>query len=124
MTCIHCRLRPCFNKKLANMPTASTRFRRGLKSIHRQAREFKIVAKGLLSTRHPLQAHVIPMRLQRVPRREQPLSYDLEFARLAVDRLQSSPEARRRSWHIREFFIKTWPEAAVNASHSNGCFCA
>src|SRR5438067_3401283 len=62
MTCIHCRLRPCFNKKLANMPTASTRLRRGLKSIHRQAREFKIVAKGLLSTRHPLQAHVIPMR--------------------------------------------------------------
>src|SRR5204862_1387013 len=44
------------------MPTPSTRLRRGLKSIHRQAREFKIVAKGLLSTRHPLQAHVIPMR--------------------------------------------------------------
>jgi MoaA/NifB/PqqE/SkfB family radical SAM enzyme len=44
------------------MPTPSRRLRRGLKSIHRQAREFKIVAKGLLSTRHPLQAHVIPMR--------------------------------------------------------------
>src|SRR5919201_6154181 len=44
------------------MPTASTRLRRGLKSIHRRAREFKIVAKGLVSTRHPLQAHVIPMR--------------------------------------------------------------
>ena len=36
--------------------------RRALKGVHRRFREAKIVTWGLLSTRHPLQAHVIPMR--------------------------------------------------------------
>jgi MoaA/NifB/PqqE/SkfB family radical SAM enzyme len=42
--------------------TAKTRLRRSVKAMHRRLREIKIVAWGLLSTRHPLQAHIIPMR--------------------------------------------------------------
>jgi MoaA/NifB/PqqE/SkfB family radical SAM enzyme len=37
-------------------------FRRTWKRVHRRAREFKMVARGLLSTAHPVMAHVIPMR--------------------------------------------------------------
>src|SRR5437763_32407 len=44
------------------MSSFVTRFRRSLKGMHRRSREFKIVVKGLLSTRHPVQAQIIPMR--------------------------------------------------------------
>jgi MoaA/NifB/PqqE/SkfB family radical SAM enzyme len=37
-------------------------FRRTWKRVHRRAREFKMVARGLLSAAHPVMAHVIPMR--------------------------------------------------------------
>src|SRR5690348_18349934 len=44
------------------MPTLSLRFRRTLKGTHRRLREWKMIARGLASTRHPVLAHVIPMR--------------------------------------------------------------
>src|SRR5271169_1653407 len=36
--------------------------RRAWKAIHRRARELRMIAKGLISTGHPVLAHVIPMR--------------------------------------------------------------
>src|SRR5215472_12290517 len=42
--------------------SARTKARRRVREIHRRLREAKIVVWGLLSTRHPLQAHIIPMR--------------------------------------------------------------
>ncbi|MGZ4812522.1 MAG: radical SAM protein [Terriglobales bacterium] len=44
------------------MPTAAVRFRRRLNAIHRRSREWKMIAKALVSTRHPVLAHIIPMR--------------------------------------------------------------
>src|SRR5437588_6135083 len=38
------------------------RIRRRLKAGHRTFRELKMIAKGLLSTDHPIQVHIIPMR--------------------------------------------------------------
>ena len=38
------------------------RIRRRLKAAHRTFRELKMIAKGLLSTDHPVQVHIIPMR--------------------------------------------------------------
>jgi len=40
----------------------SKRVRRALKSAARRVREIRMIAKGLISTRHPILAHVIPMR--------------------------------------------------------------
>src|SRR5438067_5859653 len=44
------------------MPDVACRFRRSWKYIHRRLREWRMVGKGLLSTDHPVLAHVIPMR--------------------------------------------------------------
>jgi MoaA/NifB/PqqE/SkfB family radical SAM enzyme len=44
------------------MADSRTRLRRRLKAVHRTFRELKMIAKGLLSTDHPIQVHVIPMR--------------------------------------------------------------
>jgi MoaA/NifB/PqqE/SkfB family radical SAM enzyme len=44
------------------MADTSVRIRRRLKSVHRTFREVKMVAKGLASTDHPVQVHIIPMR--------------------------------------------------------------
>src|SRR5690349_5771252 len=44
------------------MANAGIRFRRVLKAANRRARELRMIAKGLLSTSHPIQAHIIPMR--------------------------------------------------------------
>jgi MoaA/NifB/PqqE/SkfB family radical SAM enzyme len=41
---------------------ARKKIRRKLLAAHRKLREFRMIAKGLLSTRHPLLAHVIPTR--------------------------------------------------------------
>src|SRR5947207_8760507 len=43
------------------MPPAK-RLKRAWNRIHRRAREIRMIAKGLASTRHPILAHVIPMR--------------------------------------------------------------
>src|SRR5436309_2524786 len=43
------------------MPAAK-RLKRAWNRIHRRAREIRMIAKGLASTRHPILAHVIPMR--------------------------------------------------------------
>jgi len=37
-------------------------FRRGWKAVSRRVREFRMIGHGLASTRHPILAHVIPMR--------------------------------------------------------------
>src|ERR1700680_281006 len=42
--------------------TARKKIRRKLLAAHRKLREFRMIAKGLLSTRHPLLAHIIPVR--------------------------------------------------------------
>ncbi len=44
------------------MPTHTIRLRRSLKAIHRRSREWMMIFKGLVSTDHPVLAHVIPMR--------------------------------------------------------------
>jgi MoaA/NifB/PqqE/SkfB family radical SAM enzyme len=36
--------------------------RKRLLAVHRKLREFRMIAKGLASTRHPLLVHIIPMR--------------------------------------------------------------
>ena len=36
--------------------------RRKRNAVHRRLREFRMIAKGLLSTRHPILAHLIPIR--------------------------------------------------------------
>ncbi len=38
------------------------KFRRRLRAIQRRAREVRMIAKGLLSTDHPVMAHIIPIR--------------------------------------------------------------
>ncbi|MGH9453109.1 MAG: radical SAM protein [Terriglobia bacterium] len=44
------------------MPDRTLRLRRRLRSIHRNLREFRLLAKGVLSTDHPIMAHIIPIR--------------------------------------------------------------
>src|SRR5215831_14815490 len=44
------------------MAETGTRIRRRLKAAHRTFRELTMIAKGLLSTDHPIQVHIIPMR--------------------------------------------------------------
>lgn len=41
---------------------ARTKIRRRLLAAHRTARSWRMVAKGLVSTKHPLLAHIIPIR--------------------------------------------------------------
>ncbi|MEW5975549.1 MAG: radical SAM protein [Acidobacteriota bacterium] len=40
----------------------SIRLRRKLRFLHRRARELRMIARGLMSTRHPILAHIIPVR--------------------------------------------------------------
>jgi MoaA/NifB/PqqE/SkfB family radical SAM enzyme len=42
--------------------TFGRKVRRKLRAVHRKLREARMLAKGLVSTRHPLLVHVIPMR--------------------------------------------------------------
>jgi len=44
------------------MPTLATRLRRKMQAGHRRLRELQMIGKGLLSTDHIVQAHIIPMR--------------------------------------------------------------
>src|SRR5205807_3017712 len=44
------------------MAFLQTKFRRRLKKAHRTLRELGMIAKGLVSTDHPIQVHIIPMR--------------------------------------------------------------
>src|SRR5258708_18517695 len=44
------------------MPALKQRIRRRLKAVGRKLREIRMVAKGLASTGHPIQVHIIPMR--------------------------------------------------------------
>ena len=44
------------------MPTLGLRLRRKLKAISRRAREWRMIARGLASTDHPVLAHIVPIR--------------------------------------------------------------
>ena len=44
------------------MADSSTRISRRLRAVRRTFREVKMIAKGLVSTGHPIQVHIIPMR--------------------------------------------------------------
>src|SRR5579862_146339 len=44
------------------MSTFGFRLRRNLVAFHRRAREAQMLASGLLSTKHPVLAHIIPIR--------------------------------------------------------------
>ena len=44
------------------MASPAVRFRRRFNAIHRRSREWMMIAKALVSTRHPVLAHIIPMR--------------------------------------------------------------
>ena len=48
-------------RRLKRMASRLT-IRRRLLAAHRKLRELRMIAKGLVSTRHPLLAHIIPMR--------------------------------------------------------------
>jgi MoaA/NifB/PqqE/SkfB family radical SAM enzyme len=45
-----------------SMPDRAFQLRRGRKSITRRMRELRMIARGALSTRHPIMAHIIPIR--------------------------------------------------------------
>ena len=51
----------CLNRATF-MATLSTRIRRRINAARRTFRELKMIGKGLLSTAHPIQVHIIPMR--------------------------------------------------------------
>src|SRR5260370_25292096 len=42
--------------------TAKTRLRRQLRFLRTRARELKMIGKALVSTKHPILVHIIPMR--------------------------------------------------------------
>jgi len=44
------------------MPTWGLRVRRRVKAMHRRSREWMMIAKGLVSTDHPILAHLVPIR--------------------------------------------------------------
>src|SRR5260370_25553807 len=44
------------------MPDRALRMRRGWKSFARRMRELRMIAYGAISTRHPIMAHIIPIR--------------------------------------------------------------
>jgi len=44
------------------MPTLGTKLRRRINWCHRRAREIRMIARGLVSTDHPVLAHLIPVR--------------------------------------------------------------
>src|SRR5262245_50176421 len=44
------------------MADTGTKIRRRLRAVQRTFREIKMIAKGLRSTDHPIQVHIIPMR--------------------------------------------------------------
>ncbi|MGB9103241.1 MAG: radical SAM protein, partial [Terriglobales bacterium] len=44
------------------MALPAVRFRRRFNAIHRRSREWMMIAKALVSTRHPVLAHIILMR--------------------------------------------------------------
>jgi MoaA/NifB/PqqE/SkfB family radical SAM enzyme len=44
------------------MASAAVRIRRSYNAMHRRTREWRMIAKALVSTRHPVLAHIIPMR--------------------------------------------------------------
>src|SRR6266404_3739622 len=44
------------------MPDTAFRLRRGWRSLARRMRELRVIVKGGLSTRHPIMAHIIPIR--------------------------------------------------------------
>src|ERR1700720_4340115 len=44
------------------MPTSALRLRRAWKSYTRRMRELRMIAYGAISTRHPIMAHIIPIR--------------------------------------------------------------
>src|SRR5215471_18542713 len=44
------------------MANRAFRIRRGWKSFTRRMRELRMIARGALSTRHPILAHIIPTR--------------------------------------------------------------
>src|ERR1700726_2486712 len=45
-----------------DLMTFQKRFRRKLRSTLRHLREWRMIVKGLASTRHPVDAHIIPIR--------------------------------------------------------------
>lgn len=55
-------LPPARQKESAALMTLRKKIRKGLRAAHRKLREARMLAKGLLSTRHPLLVHIIPMR--------------------------------------------------------------
>ncbi len=44
------------------MPDRAFRLRRDIVALNRRVRELRLIAKGALSTRHPVMAHIIPIR--------------------------------------------------------------
>src|SRR5436853_3134180 len=44
------------------MPTVAVQLRRHKKAMARRLREARMIAKGVVSTDHPVQAHIVPIR--------------------------------------------------------------
>ena len=44
------------------MPNLARRLRRQKNAMHRRWREFTMIVRGVVSTDHPVQAHIVPIR--------------------------------------------------------------
>src|SRR5713101_5404018 len=44
------------------MPTLGFKFRRDVRALNRRYREWRMIAKGVVSKDHPVMAHIIPIR--------------------------------------------------------------
>jgi MoaA/NifB/PqqE/SkfB family radical SAM enzyme len=77
------------------MATVAVRLRRSYNAMHRRSREWRMIAKALVSTRHPVLAHIIPMRrcnlscayCNEYDATSKPVSLETMFAR--IDKLAS-----------------------------------
>ncbi len=52
----------CCNECLNHMPKKNRKLRRTMIAVHRRLRELAMIAKALVSTDHPVMAHIIPIR--------------------------------------------------------------
>jgi MoaA/NifB/PqqE/SkfB family radical SAM enzyme len=50
------------SRRFLEIVTTRKKIRRKVLAAHRKLREFRMIAKGLVSTRHPLLVHIIPIR--------------------------------------------------------------
>ena len=86
------------------MPDAAFKIRRDVSALKRRLRELKLILKGALSSRHPVMAHIIPIRrcnltcayCNEYDDHSKPISKEVMFRRL--DRLAELRELLEGFW--------------------------